>query len=56
LLLSGAVQIKRQKVEAIFAIRDGHHVYITTRLRGMFIYDLTAGQFGVSSSTSPSEL
>lgn len=39
LLYSGAVQVKlRDKVEAVFAVH-GDYVFITTRLRGSFIYD-----------------
>jgi len=46
---SGAVQIKiGKKVEAVFAINlsDGKCVYISTRLRGNFIYDVDAGWVG----------
>lgn len=43
LLYSGAVQIKlRDKVEAVFAVH-GDYVFITTRLRGSFIYDVNRG-------------
>lgn len=52
LLLSGAVQVRKKKVEAIFAVR-GDYIYITTRLRGSFIYDLTIGEFGLPSASSP---
>ena len=52
LLLSGAVQVKKKKVEAIFAVR-GEYIYITTRLRGSFIYDLKMGQFGLPTPSSP---
>jgi hypothetical protein len=39
LLYSGAAQAKlRDKVEAVFAVH-GDYVFITTRLRGSFIYD-----------------
>lgn len=49
LLLSGAAQIKvNKKVEAIFAAR-GDYVYITTRLRGNFIYDVKTGRFAVGT-------
>lgn len=38
--LSGATQINvGDKVEAIFAV-DGDYVYVSSRLRGSFIYDL----------------
>jgi hypothetical protein len=46
---SGAVQIKiGRKVEAVFAINlsEGKRVYISTRLRGNFIYDVDAGWVG----------
>lgn len=46
---SGAVQIKNgEKVEAVFAINleEGNRVYISTRLRGNFIYDVDAGWVG----------
>ncbi len=46
---SGAVQIKiGKKVEAVFAINlnDGDYVYISTRLRGNFIYDVDSGWLG----------
>lgn len=46
---SGAVQIKiGKKVEAVFAINltDGNYVYISTRLRGNFIYDVDSGWIG----------
>jgi hypothetical protein len=46
---SGAVQIKiGKKVEAVFAtnLNDGNRVYISTRLRGNFIYDVDAGWVG----------
>jgi hypothetical protein len=43
LALSGAAQLKvGDKVEAIFAVH-GDYVYITTRLRGSFIYDVKKG-------------
>ena len=48
---SGAVQIKiGKKVEAVFAINldDGDCVYISTRLRGNFIYDVDSGWVGGS--------
>lgn len=52
LLFSGAVHIKRKdKVEAIFAVH-GNYLYITSRIRGSFIYDIKSGTFGVSSSKS----
>lgn len=46
---SGAVQIKiGKKVEAVFAINlsEGNCVYISTRLRGNFIYDVDSGWIG----------
>jgi hypothetical protein len=46
---SGAVQIKiGKKVEAVFAINlsEGNCVYISTRLRGNFIYDVDSGWLG----------
>jgi hypothetical protein len=46
---SGAVQIKiGKKVEAVFAINlnQGRCVYISTRLRGNFIYDVDSGWVG----------
>lgn len=43
LLLSGAVEVKRGKIiEAIFAVND-NNVFITTRLRGNFIYNVEKG-------------
>ncbi len=43
LLLSGAVEVKRGKIiEAIFAVND-NNLFITTRLRGNFIYNLEKG-------------
>lgn len=43
LLYSGAAQIKlRDKVEAVFAVH-GDYVFIITRLRGSFIYDVKRG-------------
>ncbi len=40
---SGAVQIKvNRKVEAIFAV-NGDDIYISTRLRGYFIYNVNTG-------------
>ena len=40
---SGAVQIKMgRKVEAIFAV-NGNDIYISTRLRGYFIYNINTG-------------
>ena len=47
LLTSGAAQIKKGQVEAIFAVH-GEYIFITTRLRGSFIYDLRRGKFGVT--------
>ena len=49
---SGAVQIKiGNKVEAVFAVNlsEGNCVYISTRLRGNFIYDVDSGWVGKSS-------
>lgn len=46
---SGAVQIKiGRKVEAVFAINlnEGNCVYISTRLRGNFIYNVDSGWVG----------
>jgi hypothetical protein len=46
---SGAVQVKiGKKVEAVFAINlnDGDCVYISTRLRGNFIYNVDTGWLG----------
>jgi hypothetical protein len=46
---SGAVQVKiGKKVEAMFAINlsEGECVYISTRLRGNFIYDVDSGWVG----------
>ncbi|MFC1604004.1 hypothetical protein ACFL5F_03160 [Planctomycetota bacterium] len=46
---SGAVQIKiGKKIEVIFAINlnDGNNVYISTRLRGNFIYNVDSGWLG----------
>ncbi len=46
---SGAVQIKiGKKVEAVFAVNlsDTNCVYISTRLRGNFIYDVDSGWIG----------
>jgi hypothetical protein len=46
---SGAVQIKiGDKIEAVFAINlsESNCVYISTRLRGNFIYDVDAGWVG----------
>ncbi len=43
LLSSGAVEIKRGRIiEAIFAVND-KNVFITTRLRGNFIYNVEKG-------------
>jgi hypothetical protein len=50
---SGAVQIKiGRKVEAVFAVNlsEGDCVYISTRLRGNFIYNVDSGWIGGSSS------
>jgi len=46
---SGAVQIKiGKKIEAVFAVNlsESNCVYISTRLRGNFIYDVDAGWIG----------
>jgi hypothetical protein len=46
---SGAVQVKiGKKVEAVFAINlsEGKCVYISTRLRGNFIYNVDSGWVG----------
>jgi len=54
LLLSGAAQIKQGNiVEAIFAV-DENNVYITTRLRGNFIYDLQKGSWVRLVAAKPS--
>jgi hypothetical protein len=48
---SGAVQVKiGEKIEAVFAVNlnDGNCVYISTRLRGNFIYDVDSGWVGRS--------
>ena len=50
LLTSGAAQIKKGQVEAIYAVH-GEYVFITTRLRGSFVYDLRRGKFGVMPSS-----
>lgn len=43
---AGAVQVKAgKKIEVVFAIRD-NSVYITTRLRGNFIYNMDTGWVG----------
>jgi hypothetical protein len=45
---SGAAQVKaREKVEAIFAAH-GDYIYVTTRLRGSFIYNVKKGRVGSS--------
>jgi len=55
LLLSGAVEIKRGKIiEAIFAVND-NSLFITTRLRGNFIYNVENGTWvGLESITKSS--
>lgn len=51
LLLSGAAQVKlKDKVEVIFAVHDDY-VFITTRLRGHFIYDVKSGGFGLRTAS-----
>lgn len=51
LLSSGAAQVRlRNKVEAIFAVHN-EYVFITTRLRGSFIYDVKAGGFGLRTAS-----
>jgi hypothetical protein len=51
LLLSGAAQVRlKDKVEVIFAVHDDY-VFITTRLRGHFIYDVKAGGFGLRNAS-----
>jgi len=50
---SGAVQIKiGNKVEAVFAVNlsEGNCVYISTRLRGNFIYNVDSGWISGSGS------
>jgi hypothetical protein len=46
LLQSGAAEIRKGKVEVLFAVR-GEYVFIDTRSRGSFIYDIKRGRFGV---------
>jgi hypothetical protein len=53
ILLMGAAQIRREKIEAIFAVR-GEYIFITTRLRGNFIYNPKSKQFGMGAA-APSE-
>ncbi len=49
LLHAGAAQVKlRDKVEAVFAVH-GDYVFITTRLRGSFIYDVNRGWVQLSA-------
>jgi len=46
---SGAVQVRiNDKVEAVFAVNldQGNNVYISTRLRGNFIYNVGSGLVG----------
>ena len=51
LLVSGAAQVRlKDKVEAIFAVHK-EYVFITTRLRGSFIYDVNAGGFGLHTAS-----
>jgi hypothetical protein len=51
LLLSGAVQLEiGNEVQAIFAVND-NYIYIATRMRGTFIYDVKRGHI-ISSSQS----
>ena len=51
LLLSGAVQLEiGDKVEAIFAVNE-NYIYIATRMRGTFIYDVKNNRI-ISSSPS----
>ncbi|MGA2914408.1 MAG: hypothetical protein ABSE89_00050 [Sedimentisphaerales bacterium] len=53
LLLSGAVQLEiGNKIEAIFAVNE-NYVYIATRIRGTFIYDVKNNRI-ISSSQSES--
>jgi len=53
LLQSGAVEIKQGKmIEAIFAV-NSNNVFITTRLRGNFIYNLEKASF-IGLETTPS--
>ncbi|OHB61038.1 MAG: hypothetical protein A2167_04390 [Planctomycetes bacterium RBG_13_46_10] len=53
ILQSGAVEVKRGKViEAIFAV-NGKNLFITTRLRGNFIYNVENGTWiGLESMQS----
>lgn len=54
LLHAGAAQIKlRDKVEAVFAVH-GDYVFITTRLRGSFIYDVKRGWVQLSAASPKS--
>jgi hypothetical protein len=54
LLLSGAVEIKRGKIiEVIFAVND-NNLFITTRLRGNFIYNIENGTWvGLENIAKP---
>jgi hypothetical protein len=53
LLLSGAVYIKsKNKVEATFAVH-GDYVFISSRIRGSFFYDIKNGTFGIGKTGSP---
>jgi hypothetical protein len=54
LMTSGAAEIKKDKVEVIFAVR-GEYVFVTTRLRGNFIYDIKKGAFGIMRPSSSAE-
>jgi len=43
---SGAARVlDKREVEAVLRV-SGRYVYITSRTRGVFIYDLSTGEFG----------
>jgi hypothetical protein len=50
--LMGAAQIRKEKIEAIFAVR-GDYIFITTRLRGNFIYNPKSNEFGMTPAAPP---
>jgi len=52
ILLMGAAQIRKEKIEAIFAVR-GDYIFITTRLRGNFIYNPKSNEFGMTPAAPP---
>ncbi len=53
ILLMGAAQIRKEKIEAIFAVR-GDYIFITTRLRGNFIYNPKSNEFGMTPAAPTS--